>query len=200
MKLKKLIASVMVASLATVAFANSELETVTSNADTQILVKNNFGECVTTLANRNLKGCGEKPAEPVVQRELINQNITLAADTYFDFDKSVIKPDGQAALQQLAQQLQSSGAHIQKLTVVGNTDSKGSDAYNQKLSERRAAAVGNYLIQLGIPASIIEAYGNGERNPVADNKTAQGRAQNRRVDINVQGYIEKQVQPAPAQP
>ena len=192
MKLKKLIASVALASLASAAFADSALETVTSNADTQILVKNNFGECVTTLANRNLKGCGEQAPQP--QIEMINQTITLAADTYFDFDKSVIKPDGQAALQQLAQQLQGSGAHIQKITVVGNTDSKGSDAYNQKLSERRAAAVGNYLIQLGIPASIIEAYGNGERNPVADNKTAEGRAQNRRVDIAVQGYIERQAQ------
>lgn len=193
MKLKQLLA---VAVLAGASYASAQqLENLTSNADTQILVKNNFGECVTVMANRNLTGCGDAPAQPQpVQQVAERQVVTLSADTYFDFDKAVLKPEGKAAIQQLAQELNSRGANVQKITVVGNTDSKGSDAYNQKLSERRAAAVGNFLIENGVPSTIIEAYGNGERNPVASNDTAQGRAQNRRVDITVDGVVERSVQ------
>ncbi|SUO91498.1 OmpA family protein [Suttonella indologenes] len=193
MKLKQLLA---VAVLAGASYASAQqLENLTSNADTQILVKNNFGECVTVMANRNLTGCGDAPAQPQpVQQVAERQVVTLSADTYFDFDKSVLKPEGKAAIRQLAQELNSRGANVQKITVVGNTDSKGSDAYNQKLSERRAAAVGNFLIENGVPGTIIEAYGNGERNPVASNDTAQGRAQNRRVDITVDGVVERSVQ------
>lgn len=196
MKLKQLLA---VAVLASASYASAkQLENLTSNADTQILVKNNFGECVTVLANRNLTGCGgapaPAPAPAPVEHVQDRQMVSLSADTYFDFDKAVLKPEGKAAIQQLAQQLNSRGANLQKVTVVGNTDSKGSDAYNQKLSERRAAAVGNFLIENGVPAALIEAYGNGERNPVASNDTAQGRAQNRRVDITVDGVVERSVQ------
>lgn len=193
MKLKQLLA---VAVLAGASYASAQqLENLTSNADTQILVKNNFGECVTVMANRNLTGCGDAPAQPQpVQQVAERQVVTLSADTYFDFDKSVLKPEGKAAIRQLAQELNSRGANLQKITVVGNTDSKGSDTYNQKLSERRAAAVGNFLIENGVPGTIIEAYGNGERNPVASNDTAQGRAQNRRVDITVDGVVERSVQ------
>ena len=86
------------------------------------------------------------------------------------------------------------GANIQKITVVGHTDSKGSDAYNQKLSERRASTVANYLAENGVPSQLIEAYGQGEKNPVATNKTAEGRAQNRRVEVTVDGLVERQVQ------
>lgn len=188
MKLNKLIASIAITACATSAFADSSrVEDLTSGFG--VLVKNNFDQCVTVLKNEGRTGCGE--AAPVVKEmKQERQVITLSADTYFDFDKSVLKPEGKQAIQQLAQDLNSRGANVQKITVVGNTDSKGSDAYNQKLSERRAAAVGNYMIENGVPASLIEAYGNGERNPVADNATAEGRAQNRRVDIAVDGVIE----------
>lgn len=192
MKLNKMIASVAIAACATSAFADStRVEDLTSGYG--ILVKNNYDQCVTVLKNEGRTGCGAAPEVEVKQER---QVITLSADTYFDFDKSVLKPEGKQAIQQLAQDLNSRGANVQKITVVGNTDSKGSDAYNQKLSERRAAAVGNYMIENGVPASLIEAYGNGERNPVADNATAEGRAQNRRVDIAVDGVIEVPVTPA----
>lgn len=191
MKLNKLIASIVIASCAGVAFAegadSSRQEDLTSGFG--ILVKNNFDQCVTVLKNEGRTGCGEAAPAPVEMRQE-RQVITLSADTYFDFDKSDLKPEGKQAIQQLAQDLNSRGANVQKITVVGNTDSKGTDAYNQKLSERRAAAVGNYMIENGVPASLIEAYGNGERNPVADNGTAEGRAQNRRVDIAVDGVVE----------
>lgn len=193
MKLNKMIASVAIAACATSAFADSSrVEDLTSGFG--ILVKNNYDQCVTVLKNEGRTGCGAAPEVKEMKQE--RQVITLSADTYFDFDKSVLKPEGKQAIQQLAQDLNSRGANVQKITVVGNTDSKGSDAYNQKLSERRAAAVGNYMIENGVPASLIEAYGNGERNPVADNATAEGRAQNRRVDIAVDGVVEVPVNPA----
>jgi len=71
-----------------------------------------------------------------------------------------------------------------KIEVDGHTDSTGTDAYNQKLSERRAAAVKEYLIkEAGVDSSKITAVGYGVAKPVADNKTAAGRARNRRVEI-----------------
>ena len=74
----------------------------------------------------------------------------------------------------------------QAVIVAGNTDSIGTDAYNMKLSRRRADAVRDYLIQHGIPATRITVEANGESKPVASNDTADGRAQNRRVELNLQ--------------
>ena len=71
--------------------------------------------------------------------------------------------------------------------AVGHTDSVGTDAYNQKLSERRAAAVKAYLVSKGIAANRVYTEGKGEKSPVADNKTKEGRAKNRRVEIEVVG-------------
>ena len=191
MKLKKLIAVAALASCATSAFALTADEDLTSSDQT--LVKNNFGECVTVNANRNLKNCGKVGKVETVEEKMVmgQELVTLSANAYFDFDKSVLKPEGKSAIQELAQELNQRGANVKAITVVGNTDAKGSAAYNQKLSERRAAAVGNYLIENGVPASLVEAYGNGERNPVASNATAEGRAQNRRVDIEIEGFISK---------
>ena len=199
MKHKTLIALAAVA-MAAPAFADlPATEDLTSRGGD--LVKNRWGECVTVNANQGLQGCGVKEPEPApppvmeVQREVI----TLNTDAYFDFDKYNLKPAGKQALQELAGQLQQRGANIQKITVVGHTDSKGSDAYNQKLSERRASTVANFLVNEGIPSQRIEAYGQGEKNPVATNKTAEGRAQNRRVEVAVDGLVERQVaQPQPA--
>ncbi|MGC1330236.1 OmpA family protein, partial [Pseudomonas sp.] len=73
-----------------------------------------------------------------------------------------------------------------QLTVTGHTDSVGKPGYNKKLSERRAHSVVDYLISVGIPrASFVSVSGAGESQPVADNKTADGRAQNRRVEIRI---------------
>ena len=151
MKIKQILAAAVLASVSTLSFA--EPEDLTSNADKQILVKNNFGQCVTVKANRNLTGCGDVKTERVLE----TQSISLAADAYFDFDKYNLKPAGAESLNQLVAQLQANRANLQKITLVGHTDSKGSDAYNQRLSERRAATVGNYLIQQGIPADRVEA-------------------------------------------
>jgi OOP family OmpA-OmpF porin len=80
-----------------------------------------------------------------------------------------------------------SGVDLEMVIATGHTDSIGSDAYNQKLSERRAAAVKDYLVSKGIPASKITTIGKGESQPVATNKTAEGRQKNRRVDIEFKG-------------
>jgi len=69
--------------------------------------------------------------------------------------------------------------------VIGHTDSVGPEEYNMGLSIRRATSVKDYMVSEGIDAGIIDVIGKGELNPVADNATAAGRAQNRRVDINI---------------
>jgi outer membrane protein OmpA-like peptidoglycan-associated protein len=101
----------------------------------------------------------------------------------FELDSATIRPDAQVILQAAAESLKE--APRATVAVTGHTDSTGSEAYNQALSERRARAVVDYLVSLGIPASRLAATGAGELKPVADNATADGRAQNRRVELNV---------------
>ena len=119
------------------------------------------------------------PPKPVVEK------VTLKGDTLFDFDKSVVKPEGKVVLDRLA--AQSKEMNLEVIVAVGHADSVGTDAYNQKLSERRAAAVKAYLVSKGIAANRIHTEGKGEAQPVADNKTADGRAKNRRVEVEVVG-------------
>ena len=111
--------------------------------------------------------------------------ITYAADAFFDFDKSVIKPEGKAKLDDLIGKIQ--GINLEVIIAVGHTDSVGSDTYNQKLSVRRSEAVKAYLVSKGIEKNRVYTEGKGEKQPVADNKTAEGRAKNRRVEIEVVG-------------
>ena len=125
------------------------------------------------------------PAPVVVVPAPVSEKVTFAADAFFDFDKSVLKPDGKAKLDDLASKLQ--GMNLEVIIAVGHTDSVGTDAYNQKLSVRRSEAVKAYLVSKGIEANRVYTEGKGEKQPVADNKTAAGRAKNRRVEIEVVG-------------
>ena len=102
----------------------------------------------------------------------------------FDFDKYNIRPDAVPILDEAARTLQEYGDVT--IYVDGYTDAIGGDAYNQRLSERRANAVKEYLQRHGISASRMTARGFGKTNPVATNATAEGRAQNRRVELIVQ--------------
>ena len=111
--------------------------------------------------------------------------MTYAADAFFDFDKSVLKPEGKAKLDDLVSK--TSGINLEVIVAVGHTDSVGSDEYNQKLSVRRAEAVKAYLVGKGIEKNRVYTEGKGEKQPVADNKTTEGRAKNRRVEIEVVG-------------
>jgi len=124
------------------------------------------------------------PAAPVAQKPAAAK-VTYAADAFFDFDKSVLKPAGKAKLDDLVSKVK--GINLEVIIAVGHTDSIGTDAYNQKLSIRRAESVKAYLVSKGIEKNRIYTEGKGEKQPVADNKTKEGRAKNRRVEIEVVG-------------
>jgi len=123
------------------------------------------------------------PATPVAPPAATK--VTYAADAFFDFNKSVIKPEGKAKLDDLVGKIKD--INLEVIIAVGHTDSVGSDAYNQKLSVRRSEAVKAYLVSKGIEKNRVYTEGKGEKQPVADNKTAEGRAKNRRVEIEVVG-------------
>ena len=124
-------------------------------------------------------------APAVVPPAPMSSKVTFAADAFFDFDKSVLKPEGKAKLDELVGKTKD--MNLEVIIAVGHTDSVGSDAYNQKLSIRRAEAVKAYLVSKGIEKNRVYTEGKGEKQPVADNKTAEGRAKNRRVEIEVVG-------------
>ena len=123
------------------------------------------------------------PARPAPAS--VRQAVVIQADALFDFDKSVLRPDGRKSIDDALAKM--GGVDLEMVIATGHTDSIGTDAYNQKLSERRAAAVKDYLVSKGIPASKITTIGKGESQPVATNKTAEGRQKNRRVDIEFKG-------------
>ena len=120
----------------------------------------------------------EKP-KPVAEK------VTFAADVLFDFDKAVIKLEGKSKLDDISNKAK--GVNLEVVIAIGHADSVGSDAYNQRLSVRRAESVKAYLASKGIEANRVYTEGKGEKQPVAENKTADGRAKNRRVEIEVIG-------------
>ncbi len=127
------------------------------------------------------------PAKPAPQP--VKAAITIQAEALFDFDKSVLKPEGKKSLDEAIAKLKS--IDVEMIIATGHTDSVGTDAYNQKLSERRATTVKEYLVSQGIAAAKVTTLGKGETQPVATNKTAEGRAKNRRVDIEFKGVQTK---------
>lgn len=115
----------------------------------------------------------------------VAEKVSFASEALFDFDQSTLKPQGKAALDQLLGQL--TGMDLEVIVTVGHTDAVGPDAYNQKLSQRRAEAVKAYLVAKGVETNRVYTEGKGETQPVADNTTAAGRAKNRRVTVEVVG-------------
>jgi OOP family OmpA-OmpF porin len=115
----------------------------------------------------------------------VSEKVSFAAESLFDFDQAIVKPEGKAALDGLLRKLQ--GMNPEVMITVGHTDAIGSDAYNQKLALRRADAVKAYLVSQSVDPARVYTEGKGERQPVADNKTADGRAKNRRVSVEVVG-------------
>jgi OmpA-OmpF porin, OOP family len=113
------------------------------------------------------------------------EKVTFAADAFFDVNKAVLKPEAKAKLDDLASKIKA--ITLEVIIAVGHTDSDASDAYNQKLSVKRAEAVKAYLVGKGIEANRVYTEGKGEKQPVADNKTKEGKAKNRRVEIEVVG-------------
>lgn len=109
--------------------------------------------------------------------------VTFASGILFPFNSTEILPDGRTNLQQLASSLEK--YPNSDILIVGHTDSVGTDAYNNDLSQRRALAAQSYLQSLGVPASRLQATGRGESEPIQSNDTEAGRAQNRRVEIAI---------------
>ena len=126
-----------------------------------------------------------RPAPAPAPQPPAATKVTYAADAFFDFDKSVLKAEGKAKLDDLVGKVK--GINLEVIIAVGHTDSVGTDAYNQRLSVRRAEAVKAYLVSKGIEKNRVYTEGKGEKQPVADNRTAEGRAKNRRVEIEVVG-------------
>src|SRR5262245_22680883 len=116
------------------------------------------------------------PKGPDVCKEMVRIH-----DIKFENNKAEIRPNASTVLDQTAGALEK--CPDVKVRLNAYTDSNGSDAYNQKLSDRRANAVREYLEAQGVAPGRIEAHGLGESNPIADNSTAEGRAENRRVEI-----------------
>ena len=153
------------------------------------IVKDPYGRCIRTpywTPEKDVPECGGavavEPPTPTCEK------VTLGTDALFDFDKYNLKPTGQARLNQLASDIN----RVQKVTkikIVGNTDSKGTEAYNYKLGLRRAETVASYLGGHGVPRSKMAVSSDGKLNPVAPNTlpngkdNPEGRALNRRVDV-----------------
>ena len=111
--------------------------------------------------------------------------MTLAADVLFDFDKAVLKNEGKSKLDDLAGKVKA--INLEVVIAIGHTDGIGSDAYNQKLSVRRAEAVKAYMVSKGIEPNRVYTEGKGKKQPVASNATKEGRQKNRRVELEVIG-------------
>ena len=136
-----------------------------------------------------------KPAAPAAAPKPAAKKVTLAADALFDFDKAVLRPEGKAKLDKLS--ADTKNIKLEVIIAVGHADRLGKDAYNQKLSERRAAAVKDYLVSKGVEANRVYAEGKGEKQPVTGGKCGKSEKKtkqlvdclqpDRRVDIEVIG-------------
>jgi OOP family OmpA-OmpF porin len=125
------------------------------------------------------------PPVPVAPPAPVQEKVTFAADAYFDFAKSNLKPEAAAKLADLVDKTK--GVNLEVIIAVGHTDSVGNDALNQKLSIARAEAVKGFLVGKGVEKNRVYTEGKGSKQPVADNKTAEGRSKNRRVEVEVVG-------------
>lgn len=135
-------------------------------------------------------------AEPT----LVRNDVRLDGDAFFNFDRSDLRPDAIAALDELLAKL-TSNTRVSRIMVIGHTDSVGSEAYNQALSERRAVSAKAYLVSRGVPADQIDTRADGELNPSFPNDTPANRQKNRRVDVeflSVEESLTPAVTPTPA--
>jgi OOP family OmpA-OmpF porin len=157
-------------------------------------ITDSSGNCVRTsswVVEDMTVDCGaeppkaEAPPAPPPPAAPTYESMNLNANALFDFDSDVLKDGGKAALDAVGDKIQSKGASVVDVDVIGDTDSIGSEEYNQQLSLRRATSVKDYIVTKGVDASIIDVSGKGESQPVADNSTKEGRAQNRRVEVRI---------------
>ena len=157
------------------------------------IVRDPFGNCVRTpfwTPEKSVPECGGVAAVEPPQPTPIVETLTLGTDALFDFDKYNIKPSASARLNRLASDLRRVSS-VSSILIVGNTDSKGTEAYNYRLGQRRADAVAGYLANQGVPPSLMTTQSRGKLDPIAPNTfpdgrdNPAGRALNRRVVITV---------------
>ncbi|WP_198919819.1 OmpA family protein [Pseudomonas chlororaphis subsp. aureofaciens] len=130
-------------------------------------------------------GCPPEPVAVVEEVVVVKEETIVIRDVHFEFDSAKLTAADKTKLDTIATRLKQEAPSAQ-LRVTGHTDSVGSDAYNQRLSEKRARSVTEYLISAGVTrSSFVSVVGAGESQPVADNKTADGRAMNRRTEIKI---------------
>ena len=141
----------------------------------------------------SLSGCNREPA-PVASApeapappapQLVGINFDEAA--LFEFDKADLKPEGKAQLDAYREKARAELSSAASIRVVGYTDNTGTAEHNSTLSQQRADAVRDYLVSVGVDATKLEAVGAADANPIADNSTEEGRAKNRRVEVEVIG-------------
>ncbi|GGJ82098.1 OmpA family protein [Pseudomonas matsuisoli] len=125
----------------------------------------------------------KKLQEQMNAKQTDRGTVVTFGDVLFDLNRSELKPGGMRNVQQLSQFLQENSER--KVIIEGHTDSTGSDSYNQSLSERRAMSVKSALVRMGVDPSRLVTQGYGKEYPIADNSSAAGRAQNRRVEVTI---------------
>jgi OOP family OmpA-OmpF porin len=118
------------------------------------------------------------------------RTVTIGGDAFFDVNKATFRKEAQPQLEKYAEQVRRVTA-VEAVQITGHTDSTGATDYNQKLSEQRAATVKDFLVKNGVDPSKITILGMGERQPLADNGTKEGRAKNRRVEVMVKGMVQE---------
>jgi OOP family OmpA-OmpF porin len=154
---------------------------------TTLLVAAGLASCGTTSKNEapppaEPPAAAAPPPEPASPPPPPPEPPTFVLEgVHFEFDKATLTPTATSILDEAAETLQSIPATPYQIS--GHTDSRGSDEYNQGLSERRAKAVRDYLVAKGVAPSQLTSRGYGESRPIASNETDAGRAENRRVDI-----------------
>ena len=148
-----------------------------------------FQQTASKTTHRYAVGYEFLPPRPVVKAPPAPTSKTMVfeAAALFDFNKAVLKPDAMANIKANREKVMADMSLAEKVKVTGHTDNVGSAAYNEKLSLKRAEAVRDYLVSLGVDAGKLEVRGEGMDKPIADNKTAEGRAKNRRVEVEVIG-------------
>lgn len=160
-------------------------------------VRDSSGSCVRTSSwpkDNPVAECGDKVAEPepvataeepapVEVSVPEPEPVVVKGSAGFESGSNSLTPEGKAEINRMAKELET--ADIASIVIIGHTDSSGPEEFNLKLSEKRAEAVREELIADGIDPNIVEARGMGETQPIADNSTVEGRAKNRRVEINV---------------
>ncbi len=149
-----------------------------------------FQKAASRTDHRYAVGYEFPPPAPVAQAAPpppAPKTMVFQAAALFDFNKFNLKPEAKEKIKEYREQVREEMSRGEKAKITGYTDNVGSAAYNKKLSLKRAESVRDYLVSLGVDASKLEVSGEGMSNPVADNATAEGRAKNRRVEVEVIG-------------